>query len=73
MNKIESLPRSPSLGVLSYAYDKIHKEENRSQTRLSQIEKNRIVLQYLKLNEGIKTRSMVHSSVSDASLNHNIP
>jgi len=60
VDKIEHSKKSASLEIMSFAFDKIRKEEHRTSHKLTQAEKNRIVMQFLKLNQGIKKRSQIN-------------
>ena len=60
--KIESSKKSASLEIMGFAFEKIKKEENRTKKKLSQAEKNRVVMQFLKLNHEIKKRSRLNHS-----------
>jgi hypothetical protein len=44
---------------MQYAYERIEEEEYLGRCKLSQFEKNRLVIQYLKLNEGVRLNSRV--------------
>lgn len=59
MMKIENSKKSASLEIMGFAFEKIKKEEHRTNKKLSQAEKNRIVMQFLKLNHEIKKRSRI--------------
>ena len=59
MMKIENSKKSVSLEIMGFAFEKIKKEEHRTKKKLSQPEKNRIVMQFLKLNHEIKKRSRI--------------
>ncbi|CDW85196.1 UNKNOWN [Stylonychia lemnae] len=51
--------KSPVLELIDYAHMKINEDEQRTKYKISQIEKNRLALKYIKLNEDIRSHSKV--------------
>ena len=69
MEKIQMV-KLHSLDVISYAHEMIKQEEQRCQIQLSQFEKNRLIISYLKFNQAIKDHSRVDKVKHNRSYNN---
>eukprot|EP00347_Sterkiella_histriomuscorum_P005386 403356813 len=54
--------RSPTLDLIDFAYQKINLDETKTHKMLSQFEKNRLALSFLKLNDGIQQHTRKSSN-----------